>query len=82
MAAVPARRFLQGSTSIGGSSFPRKLMDCFYCLSLWIAAPLALLTNHWREWPILWLALSGAACLLERWGNPELTMQQVSKGEE
>jgi Protein of unknown function (DUF1360) len=66
-----------------GSSFLGKLMDCFYCLSLWIAAPLAfLLTNQWREWPWLWLALSGAACLLERWGNPSLTIQQIPQGEE
>jgi hypothetical protein len=41
------------------------LLDCFYCLSLWIAAPFAfLLSQEWRTWIVCWLALSGAASLL------------------
>jgi hypothetical protein len=52
-----------------GDSFAGKLMDCFLCLSLWIAAPAALLvTRAAMEWLLVWLALSGAACLLERTG--------------
>ena len=48
-----------------GSSFAGKLMDCFYCLSLWVAAPLALLvTLHFTDWVLTCLALSGATCLL------------------
>jgi hypothetical protein len=44
-----------------------ELMDCFYCLSLWLSAPLAfVISRRRRETPITWLALSGAACLLER----------------
>jgi len=44
-----------------------ELMDCFYCLSLWVAAPLAfVVSRRRRETPLVWLALSGAACLLER----------------
>lgn len=43
------------------------LMDCFYCLSLWVAVPPAfLLADGPVEWVLAWLALSGAACLLER----------------
>lgn len=50
-----------------GESLVGKLMDCFYCLSLWIAAPAALfVTRKPLEWTMTWLALSGAACLLER----------------
>lgn len=65
-----------------GSSFFGKLMDCFYCLSLWIAAPFAyLLTPHWRGRLLLWLALSGAACLLERLGHAPLTMHRISTEE-
>lgn len=46
-----------------------KLMDCFQCLSLWVAAPFALfVTQDWLQWPAAWLAISGAACLLERTG--------------
>ncbi|MEZ5316821.1 MAG: DUF1360 domain-containing protein [Vicinamibacterales bacterium] len=50
-----------------GTGMLGRLMDCFYCLSLWVAAPAALLFRHdAREWVLYWLALSGAACLLER----------------
>ena len=43
------------------------LMDCFNCLSFWVAAPAAvLLTSDIPSWVVSWLALSGAACLLER----------------
>ena len=50
-----------------GYGFFGTLMDCFTCLSVWIAAPVAyLLSTDLREWTLLWLALSGAACLIER----------------
>ncbi len=43
------------------------LMDCFYCLSLWIAIPFGfLLGENWKERLLLWPALSGAAILLQR----------------
>ena len=43
------------------------LLDCFYCLSLWVAMPFALiLTRDWGKRPLVWLALSGAASLFER----------------
>ncbi|HEU5280294.1 MAG TPA: DUF1360 domain-containing protein [Gaiellaceae bacterium] len=42
------------------------LMDCFYCLSIWVAAPATLaVARRPRDAPIALLALSGAACLLE-----------------
>jgi len=50
-----------------GESWIGELMDCFYCLSTWVAAPLAVaVTRRRRDTPLVWLALSGAACLLER----------------
>lgn len=50
-----------------GAGFWGELLDCFYCLSLWIAAPLAaVLGTNWRERLLLWPALSGGAILLER----------------
>lgn len=50
----------------GSGTFGR-LMDCFYCTSLWIAAPLALVvTREPWAWLVAWLAVSGGACLLER----------------
>jgi uncharacterized membrane protein len=43
------------------------LMDCPYCLSLWLAAPAAfVLASNFAEWVLAWLAISGGACFLER----------------
>ena len=50
-----------------GDSIAGRVMDCFFCLSLWIAAPFAvLLAGDVVTWGLMWLALSGAACLLQR----------------
>lgn len=50
-----------------GQGFWGKLMDCFYCLSLWVAAPFAWFLGHGAvERGLLWIALSGGAILLER----------------
>jgi hypothetical protein len=55
---------LRGAT---GSGFWGGLLDCFYCLSLWTAAPFACsIGSEWKERLLLWLALSGGAILLER----------------
>ena len=44
-----------------------QLLDCFYCLSLWFAAPVAwLLAETWLARAFVWLAVSGGAILLER----------------
>lgn len=43
------------------------LLDCFYCLSLWVAAPLAWVIGAGTlERILLWPALSAGAILLER----------------
>jgi hypothetical protein len=50
-----------------GPGFWGKLLDCFHCLSLWVAAPPALLLGRgWKERLFLWLAFSGGAILLEQ----------------
>ena len=50
-----------------GAGFWGSLMDCFYCLSLWTAAPFAWwLGGRWTGRLLAWLAISGAAILLER----------------
>ena len=44
-----------------------RLLDCLYCVSIWIAAPIAFaVADTAVERVLAWLALSGAACLLER----------------
>lgn len=49
-----------------GESVFGQLMDCPYCLSLWVAAPFAfLLGNTALAWCAAWLAISGGASLIE-----------------
>jgi hypothetical protein len=49
-----------------GNGFLGDLMDCFQCLSLWIAAPLAwLLGSGAKQRLLLWLSCSAGAILLE-----------------
>jgi hypothetical protein len=63
-----------------GYSIAGKLMDCFNCLSLWIAAPSALFVSRGpREWLVYWLALSGGACLLERLGQEPVEIEPISE---
>ena len=61
-AGVIARlRARAGDGSLG------EAMDCFFCLSLWVSLPVAVaVARDQRELVLTWLALSGAACLLER----------------
>ncbi len=50
-----------------GKGFWGALLDCFYCLSVWIAAPFAYwLGDGWKEKLLLWPALSAGAILVER----------------
>jgi len=61
-----------------GQSVAGKLMDCFNCLSLWIAAPAALFVSKTPiEWLLSWLALSGGACLLERMVKDPVVIQPM-----
>lgn len=61
-----------------GQSLAGKLMDCFNCLSLWVAAPMALFVSHQpTEWLMSWLATSGGACLLERLGREPVIMESA-----
>ncbi len=61
-----------------GRSIVGKLMDCFNCLSLWVAALAALFVSRRPvEWVFCWLALSGGACLLERMGHESAVIQPM-----
>jgi uncharacterized protein DUF1360 len=56
--------------SRAGDGVLGKLMDCPYCLSLWIAAPLALLlAREPGAWCVAWLAISGGSSLLEKFSR-------------
>lgn len=48
-------------------SFWGRLLDCFYCLSLWVSIPVAWVIGRTTEERILqWLAFSAGAILAER----------------
>jgi hypothetical protein len=54
-----------------GDSVAGRAMDCFNCTSVWVAAPLSLVVaRRPRDVPVAALALSGAACLVERAAAP------------
>ena len=54
-----------------GNGFAGAALDCFNCLSLWIAAPFAAwLGDAAGERLLLWPALSGGAILLQRLTAP------------
>jgi hypothetical protein len=67
-----------------GDGWFGQTMDCPYCLSIWIAPPLALLlADTLTGWVIAWWAISGGASLLERLGerNASASVQRQSLGE-
>lgn len=54
-----------------GSGAISAALDCFYCLSVWMAVPFAIVTGaSWLERALLWPALSGGAILVERLTAP------------
>ncbi len=55
-----------------GTTMWGRLLDCFYCLSLWVAlVPALLLGGSWPERLLLWPALSAGAILIQRLTHPE-----------
>ncbi len=70
-----------------GVGFWAKVLDCFQCLSLWVALPFAggLGSSH-GERGLLWLALSAGAIIVERsipkTGPPQVPIYFEDKEEE
>ncbi len=62
--------------ALWGDGMIGRLLDCFHCMSLWVAAPL---TFYIGKKPLdllfTWLALPGAACLLERLAQDPVVLQ-------
>lgn len=51
-----------------GQGFFGSLLDCFYCLSIWVSLPFGIwLGRSWIEMILFWIALSGAACITQKW---------------
>lgn len=66
-----------------GSGAVGRLMDCPYCLSLWFAAPMALVIDDgFPGWLLAWLGVSGGASLVERLasrGEPRVADEAVAR---
>jgi hypothetical protein len=62
-----------------GNGLAGQLMDCFKCLSIWAALPAALFVGG-RPIHLLvtWLAISGAACLIQRAGEDPVVIRPLS----
>lgn len=61
-----------------GHSVLGSLMDCFGCLSFWVSAPFAFMISRRpiTDAVLVWLALSGAAFLLERATSEPLLIER------
>lgn len=63
-----------------GDGVVGQLMDCFYCASLWLAAPFAfVVADDGLTWLLSWLAISGAASLLEQATNREINQNRPAR---
>ena len=66
-----------GASRLGG------LMDCFQCLSMWMAIPAAFFVGGtWIEILFEWLALSGGACLLQQMERTPVVIHRMPAEEE
>lgn len=78
----PGDLFVRLRTKLGNRLLGR-MLDCFQCLSLWVAFPLALfVTTRPLDFLFTWIAVSGAACLLERLGQEPVVIEPILKEEE
>lgn len=78
----PFDAMLRLRQSLGGSILGR-LLECPFCLSLWVAVPFAaFLAGPPADRILAWLALSGATCLLERATATPVVITPVSEKEE
>ena len=71
--ALARLRKLAGQGAFG------KMLDCFYCVSVWVALPIAFaLSAVWKERVLLWAALSGAAIC---WNVPQPGRSRMLRGQ-
>ena len=61
-----------------------RLIDCFACTSVWVAAPAAVALRPRRSSDLVltWLGLSGAACVLQRWPGEVPEVHLLDEGPE
>lgn len=61
-----------------------RLVDCFHCVSVWVAALLALfVATRPLDWLVAWLAIAGAASLIDRAaGEPVVIFSRATAEQE
>lgn len=65
--------------ALGAGAFAR-MLDCFRCVSLWVAAPLTFaVASRPLDLVLVWLALSGSACLLDRLTQPAFAIERLDE---
>ena len=58
-------------------------LDCFGCVSIWVALPFAFyVTGVTKDTIVSWLAMAGGAFRLERLGPAPLVVEQLSGSEQ
>ena len=63
-----------------GDAFLGRLLDCIYCLSLWVSLPLAWAIGQTvTERALLWPALSAGAILMERVSSAQVSRVSSSQ---
>jgi hypothetical protein len=59
-----------------------RLMDCFYCLSIWISIPFTFfVVSGMLDRFIVWLALSGAASLANKFAKEPILFERSNNQE-
>jgi Protein of unknown function (DUF1360) len=69
--------------AVAGHGFFGRLLDCAFCLSLWVAAPFAVAIGEGaRERALLWLAFSAGVVVIEKLtSRPPVTPAACWEGE-
>lgn len=67
---------------LAGGGFWGELLDCFKCLSLWVAAPLSFFVGRTKsERMVIGLSLSGAAILIQEYfAKPYIIEEEQTDG--
>ena len=59
---------------LAGDSFFGRLLNCFFCLSVWVSTPFGILFGETVFEKLFFIAtLSGGACIIERFADREHT---------
>jgi hypothetical protein len=77
----PGRVFARLRVRLGRGFFGQ-LFGCVKCVGLWVSVPFAFFVGgDWVEVAVTWLALAGAAALIDEWTRPPFEWRE-DKGDD